>query len=229
MMIPYRYSSLILTSKIFSKNSDPAKDGQYKVHLLFEPEGLELNIVGQGRFNVEAYVGYQVLAQSLSASKLRDSLSLTHTQVQTMLASIGNLKGFDVWVPASDSGKLDWSLSEQFQLRNTIPPGNEEVEPILSEIDVLWVERGKSSIEGLFEVEHSTPVYSGLLRFNDVLLTNPNVTRFSVVANSTRRSVFSRQVFRPTFRRSGLSKLVSFLEYPNVLDWHSRLREMSKD
>jgi len=93
----------------------------------------------------------------------------------------------------------------------------------LSEIDVVWVASGRNAIEGLFEVEHSTPIYSGLLRFNDILLTDPKVSRFSIVSNDSRRAVFARQVSRPTFRRSGLSELASFLEYANVFEWHTRL------
>jgi type II restriction enzyme len=93
----------------------------------------------------------------------------------------------------------------------------------LAEIDVIWVARGGEAIEGLFEVEHSTTVYSGLLRFNDVLLTDPKVSRFSIVSNETRRALFSRQLFRPTFKKSGLAELTSFLEYSNVLDWHTRI------
>ena len=69
----------------------------------------------------------------------------------------------------------------------------------------------QTALEGLFEVEHSTPVYSGLLRFNDVLLANPKLSRFTIVSNERRRALFSKQVFRPTFRKSGLAELVSFL------------------
>jgi hypothetical protein len=84
---------------------------------------------------------------------------------------------------------------------------------------------GVDSIEALFEVEHSTSIYSGLLRFNDLLLTDPKLNRFSVVSNESRRACFSRQAFRPTFQRSGLSELVSFLEYSNVYEWHRQLSQ----
>ncbi|MGC9261878.1 MAG: hypothetical protein ACP5I8_17615, partial [Phycisphaerae bacterium] len=80
-----------------------------------------------------------------------------------------------------------------------------------------------NAIEGLFEVEHSTSIYSGLLRFNDVLLTDPNTVRFYIVSDEKRRDCFSRQAYRPTFRQSGLSERTSFLEYANVFDWHQRL------
>ena len=97
--------------------------------------------------------------------------------------------------------------------------------PILQEIDVIWLGRGASDLHALFEVEHSTPVYSGLLRFNDFHLTAPNnQSRFTVVSNDTRRALFTRQLRRPTFRTSGLSELCTFLEYVDVLAWHKRLK-----
>jgi hypothetical protein len=50
------------------------------------------------------------------------------------------------------------------------------------------------------------------------------VRNFFIVSNDTRRDVFSRQINRPTFRRSGLSEITSFLEYANVWDWHQRVK-----
>ena len=205
------------------RNAQTASDGQYKVQLLSRDNGRELYVARQGRFNVEGYVGLEPVSRSLNSTLLREAQSLTHTQVQTLLAGIGHFKDYGVYVPERDAGGLDWTLTERFQLRGSIPSGFEQVKGILSEIDVIWIARGGEAIEGLFEVEHSTTVYSGLLRFNDVLLTDPKVSRFSIVSNETRRALFSRQLFRPTFRKSGLADLTSFLEYSNVLDWHMRM------
>ncbi len=205
------------------RSAQPAKDGQYKVQLFTRDAGLDLYIARQGRFNVEGYVGFDALAGRLEANRLREARNLSHLQVQTLLAGIGNIKRYDVYIPENDAGKLDWSLTKRFALRDSIPSGFQEVKDILSEIDVVWVASGRNAIEGLFEVEHSTPVYSGLLRFNDVLLADPKVSRFSIVSNDSRRAVFARQLSRPTFRKSGLAELASFLEYANVLEWHTRL------
>lgn len=205
------------------RTAGPAGDGQYKVQLLTERQGLELYVARQGRFNVEAYVGLDTLSHCLDASKLRDTRDLSHSQVQTLLAGIGHIKNYDVYVPQNDRSKLDWSLTSSFKLQQSIPAGFEQVAGILSEIDVVWVASGRNAIEGLFEVEHSTPVYSGLLRFNDILLTNSKVSQFTIVSNDHRRELFSRQLFRPTFRKSGLAELASFLEYANVLQWHTRI------
>lgn len=204
-------------------NAQTAIDGQYKVQLLSRNDGLELYVARQGRFNVEGYVGLEAVARSLDTALLREAHNLTHAQVQTLLAGIGHSKKYGVYVPERDVGGLDWTLTDRFPLRTSIPSGFERVKGILSEIDVIWVARGGETIEGLFEVEHSTSVYSGLLRFNDVLLTAPNLSRFSIVSNEARRALFLRQLLRPTFEKSGLADLTSFLEYSNVLNWHMRV------
>lgn len=204
-------------------NAQAARDGQYKVQLIAREAVLELYIARQGRFNIEAYVGFDALEGRLEASRLRGTHDLSHLQVQTLLAGIGHIKRYDVYIPENDAGRLDWSLTKRFAIRKSIPTGFHEVRDILSEIDVVWVASGRNAIQGLFEVEHSTPIYSGLLRFNDVLLADPRVSRFSIVSNDSRRAVFARQLSRPTFRKSGLAELASFLEYANVLEWHTRL------
>lgn len=208
------------------RSADTARDGQYKVQLLSQHGALELYVARQGRFNIEGYAGFDTLERSLDGGRLRAALDPTHSQVQTLLAGIGRIKGYDVRVPAVDVGKLDWSMTQRFTLRSSLPAGFSNVSSILSEIDVVWITAGRDAIEGLFEIEHSTSVYAGLLRFNDILLTDPKVAQFSIVSNDARRAVFSRQLFRPTFRRSGLAELTSFLEYANVVDWHTRLAEV---
>lgn len=204
-------------------NAEPASDGQYKVQLLTRTSTLELYVSRQGHFNVEGYVGLESIEPSMEAQLMRDVQALSHSQVQTLLAGIGHAKGHDVYIPEYDIGKLDWSLTKDFSLRRRVPEGFDQARGILSEIDVVWIASGRNHIEGLYEIEHSTSVYSGLLRFNDVLLTDPHVSQFSIVSNDSRRELFSRQIFRPTFRKSGLAELCSFLEYSNVLAWHQRL------
>ena len=206
------------------RSAEPARDGQHKAQMVSDRAARQLYIARKGRFNIEGYEGTGALARVLSSVGREASSQLSHSQVQTLLAAVGNMKGFDVWVPDTDVGRMDWSLTPRFQLRDHAPVCHPGVSAILSEIDVVWITRGANSIEALYEVEHSTPVYSGLLRLNDLLLAAPSISRFHIVSNETRRDLFCRQLSRPTFRASGLSGLVSFLEYSSVLEWHDRLR-----
>jgi hypothetical protein len=134
----------------------------------------------------------------------------------------------DVWVPPGDRQRLDWSLTSRFESRDVVAYGFDAVRSVLQEVDVVWIQKGSSDLKALFEVEHSTPIYSGLLRFNDIHLVAPSLRpRFSIVANDVRRDLFVRQLNRPTFRVSGLSELCTFLEYVNVLGWFNRVKSQA--
>src|SRR5436309_4850773 len=125
-------------------NAEPARDGQYKVQLTNQANALELYVARQGRFNVEAYVGFETLERSLEAQRFRPAGALSHSQVQTLLAGIGHAKGYEVLVPESDIGKLDWSLTKDFALGRKLPEGFDEVRSVLREIDVVWVANGRN-------------------------------------------------------------------------------------
>jgi hypothetical protein len=204
----------------------PADDGQYKAQVYSDPASTELYIANAGRFGVEGYFGWNEL-NTPADSKTRSQASvLGHSQVQTILGAIGFAKGNDIWCPQVDRAGLDWTVADQFPLHNSLPHRFQAVEPVLSEVDVVWMNRGAGDLVALFEVEHTTSIYSGLLRFNDVHLVAPDLhPRFSIVANDTRRSLYVRQVNRPTFQRSGLAEVCTFMEYENVLDWYSRIKK----
>jgi len=202
----------------------PAKDGQYKAVIYPQTEGTEIVLPKAGRFNVEGNFGYGVLDNLLDSAKLRSVPVLTHSEVQTLLGAVGTAKGYDIWVPTKDRVGLDWNLTKSFECREEIPSTFSSIKSVLQEVDVIWFRRGSSDVSALFEVEHSTPIYSGLLRLNDVHLVAPTaISRFTIVSNDARRSLFVRQVNRPTFRTSGLSELCTFLEYVDVLGWHGRI------
>ncbi len=169
-------------------------------------------VANAGRFNVEGYFGWNEFNTPVDAGIRAQASQLTHSQVQTLLGAIGFKKGNEIWYPQVDRGSLDWNMAEAFPIHDRLPERFKMVEPILSEVDVVWIRRGGGDLAALFEVEHTTSIYSGLLRFNDVHLVAPNLQpRFSVVANDSRRSLFVRQLNRPTFQCSGLSDICTFM------------------
>ena len=201
-----------------------ARDGQYKVQVYLQDSRIEFYIARAGRFNVDGHQGWKSLYDLMDTGKLREQPDLSHPQVQSLLGAIGKAKGFDIWIPRSDRSRMDWSLTMPFECRENLPSGYDPVVSTLAEVDVIWIGKGANVLQALFEVEHSTPIYSGLLRFNDIHLTAPNaLPRFSVVSKDARRELFARQLSRPTFQTSGLFMLCTFLDYINVLDWHDRI------
>jgi hypothetical protein len=207
------------------QSMSPNSDGQYKTQVYLNSDGIELYIARAGRFNVEGHMGLDGLDALVDSSRVRNMPELSHTQVQTFLGAIGSIKGHDIWIPQSDRNRLDWSLTGQFECRERLPYGLESVQGVLQEVDVVWIHKGTGQLSALFEVEHSTPIYSGLLRFNDIHLVATNLRpRFYIVANDARHSLFVRQLNRPTFQMSGLPELCTFLEYVNVYAWYSRVK-----
>lgn len=207
------------------RQSPPAIDGQIKAQVIYSEDSCNLYLPRVGYFNVDAYSGVNYLTFLIRKDKQKITTDLSHSQAQTLIGSIGHLKGYTIYIPPNNIELLDWTLTNRYQIIPALPGYIEERTRFASEIDVIWIEQKRNFIAAAFEVEHSTPVYSGLLRFNDVLLTCPGVSRFFVVSNETRRDLFSRQIQRPTFERSGLNELTSFLDYANVFNWHHRLFE----
>jgi hypothetical protein len=177
LLVPFdEYEEVFQTTR-------PARDGQYKAQIyLMEDGGTDLYLAQAGRFNVEGNLGWSALDRLTKGVSGDVPQNLSHSQMQTLLGAIGSVKGYDVWVPAYDRAKLDWSIARQFECRTVPLYGFQTVAHILQEVDVVWLQRGSSEPRALFEVEHSTSIYSGLLRFNDVHLVAPELPlKFSIV------------------------------------------------
>jgi type II restriction enzyme len=123
----------------------------------------------------------------------------THTQVQGWLRDLGLALGFSVWVAANDRGRP----YEGGRLSDGCLEDLPGVEDTVRLIDVLWLGRGDGRILAAFEVEHSTSIYSGILRIQDLALS-PGGARLRglyVVAPDKREEDVRRQVARPAFHR----------------------------
>jgi hypothetical protein len=183
--------------------------------MLFKETGTEFYISKIGKFNVDAYYGLKALYEFTNTNlKLPD---LSHSMVQSMLGAIGWKKGYRIWYPQSDRELIQKTVIKEVNILATLPHFGEEIRNIISEIDVIWFDVNKPV--SFFEVEHSTPIYSGLLRFNDVLLAISGTDNFNIVADEDRQGKFGREANRPTFKSSKLSEKVAFLNYRNVYQW----------
>jgi hypothetical protein len=142
-------------------------------------------------------------------------------QIQASLAEIGAIMGFRIWIPRSDRGRVR-DLASEATHRAFLEdlPLNYDTATLdtIEQIDVLWL-KGRS-IARAFEVEHTTAVYSGLLRMADLLALQPNMDiRLHIVAPDERREKVFREMLRPVFSlldRGPLSRSCTFISYESV-------------
>lgn len=139
----------------------------------------------------------------------------THTEIQAKLRDIGHFEGFDVWV--ADRGTA-WNgqVLGNGCLTELPVVAADRTRSVMRMIDVIWFRKGAGHPERFFEIEHSTSVYSGLLRFNDVMIDFPIPEAFIVGDGEKTRAKFEREIARRTFEQSGLRNVTKFLYYDLV-------------
>lgn len=146
---------------------------------------------------------------------LRESM-----QIQGALAKIGAAMGFTIWLPRADRSRvlLAWT-PEEGQLATALPLGYDPTTmKTIEQIDVLWMR--KRSIVRAFEVEHTTSIYSGLLRMADLVALQPNIdVKLHIVAPVEKREKVLEEIRRPVFsllEGRALSQMCTYLSYDKV-------------
>lgn len=138
----------------------------------------------------------------------------THTDIQGWLRDLGHALGFDVWVAANDRsrpfgiGRLaDGCIA---QLPSSVQGGGDAV----ALIDVIWF-AGGGAPAAAFEVEHTTSIYSGIVRLLDLAqgaAISNNLPLF-LVAPDKREDEVKDQLLRPAFRTATQNLCLRYLPY----------------
>ena len=137
-----------------------------------------------------------------------------HVRIQWKLARLRRKAGERVWVPIGDRPKLKRAFEfedydEQFAAGIDLPHS------YLENIDVVWKQEFR--IGAAYEIEHSTSIYSGLLRFADLNIVAPNTLYpMFIVAPKEKKARLRDQLRRPAFRRLELDRKVRFLSYEAI-------------
>ncbi len=156
-------------------------------------------------------------SEKTDANEIRESL-----QIQAALAEIGSQMGFQIWLPRADRARVltKWK-PDAGVLLDELPVGFDQATmKTIEQIDVLWLKR--RSIVRAFEVEHTTSVYSGLLRMADLLAMQPNLRiKLHIVAPALRREKVIQEIRRPVFallEGGALSEICTYLSYDMVAE-----------
>jgi len=156
----------------------------------------------------------QGTAQSFHVlEEARDSI-----KKQAELVEIGAKMGFDIWVPRADLARVERELSSEARekILRELPLNFDRVTfKTIENIDVLWLK--KRTLARAFEIEHTTAIYSGLMRMADLLALQPNIDiKLHIVAPEHRRDKVLDEIQRPVFAlldKGPLANSCTFLSY----------------
>ena len=164
----------------------------------------------------EAAGQYQKEQNNVDDSDPGDSENKTseHLRMQYLLLRLGRQAGEKVWAPKGDQGRLKSQFNfEDFE--ETFAAGLDTQVKYVDNIDVVW--KDEFRIDAAFEIENSTSIYSGLLRFADLGMVAPNTLYpLFLVAPSERRNRVKEQLSRPIFKHLHLAEKVRYLTYERV-------------
>ncbi len=154
--------------------------------------------------------------RSMIASRDADR---THGEIQSWLRDLGFALGFDVWIAANDRSRDVHGRALGHDCRTTLPldvessPGAD----VIRLIDVLWISKSEERVVAAFEVEHTTSIYSGILRLLDLARGAPGhaTNGLFLVAPDRREEDVRTQLRRPALRAVG-ELHVRFLPYSEL-------------
>ena len=141
-------------------------------------------------------------------------------RVQALIATIGAQMGMSIWIPRADrTAVLKVWKNEGSELLERLPLNYDDTTlRTIEQIDVLWL-RGRSIVRA-FEVEHTTAVYSGILRMADLLALQPNMDiNLHIVAPEAKREKVFQEIRRPVFsllERGPLAESCTYLSYDSL-------------
>lgn len=143
-------------------------------------------------------------------------------KIQALLARIGTKMGMQIWIPRNDRNAIVGELNtENIEILQQLPLNYDETTlKTIEQIDVLWLRR--RSIIRAFEVEHTTSIYSGILRMADLLALQPNMDiKLHIVAPDDRREKVFREIRRPVFsllEKGPLAENCTYLSYESIIE-----------
>lgn len=175
--------------------------GRYPAPPLDEADGVS---IADWKTRLErARAEAQALSKTIAAQGESDR---THAEIQAWLRDLGIALGHDVWIAANDRGRLHDGVPLGQGCLERLPPAIATAAGAdsIRLIDVLWLEKDEDRVAAAFEVEHSTSIYSGIVRMLDLALSGGDLhaaAGFFLVAPDAREADVRAQLGRPAFSR----------------------------
>ncbi|BCA55954.1 hypothetical protein W02_30940 [Nitrospira sp. KM1] len=140
-------------------------------------------------------------------------------RMQALTARIGQQMGLSIWIPRADRSGVLKELKDAGQVLERLPLNYDDTTlRTIEQIDVLWL-RGRSIVRA-FEIEHTTSVYSGILRMADLLALQPNMDiKLHIIAPVMKREKVFQEIRRPVFsllEKGPLAETCTYISYDSL-------------
>jgi len=145
-----------------------------------------------------------------------------HSYYQGLIVEIGNMQGFQTFVPYQDKNKVFLSrrLSNCASLIEFYSFTYEHVVKRAITIDVTWF-NSRNFPHSFFEIEHTTDIQNSLLKFVEL---QDFFTNFFIISAVDRKNEFQHKIGYNAFK--DIKDRVRFVDYDYVSNLHSKSSQL---
>jgi len=145
-----------------------------------------------------------------------------HSYYQGLLVELGNMKGFNTFVPNQDKNRmfLTKKLGAITTLQNIFSFTYEETLRRAKTVDTIWFNE-RNFPHSLFEVEYSTDFQNSMGKYFDLQDFN---AEFYLVSHQSKRKKFLQVINFGMFKK--MKANVKFLDYDFISNWHTKIFEL---
>ena len=200
----------LIISQTQNGQTYPVEEEEYK-------KWLTQRVRGVGKVVTVAVPEDTDVEETINEVTIRESF-----KVQAILAQVGEALGFKIWLPKNDRSRVlqEWQPERDVLLDHLPLNYDQTTIRTIEQIDVLWIRR--RSIMRAFEIEHTTSIYSGILRMADLLALQPNMDiKLHIITPQERKDKVFHEIQRPVFsllERGPLSELFNFISYDSLYE-----------
>lgn len=153
----------------------------------------------------------------IKKGKEKKAEEFNHSYFQGLLVEIGNMRGFETFVPRQDKSKLflNKPLGKISTLETVYLFSYDDFVKRAKTIDVIWFNERKMP-SSFFEVEHSTDIYNSLIKFSDL---QDFYSNYCIVADLARKREFESKIAVNVFKN--VKNRISFMSYDDLSEIHT--------
>lgn len=164
-------------------------------------------------------------SKTVQSRQISQEAEHSHTSIQGLLRDLGKALGYSVWIASNDRQRVYANKVLGHGCMTCLPPAihTTNVVDAIALIDVLWFDTA-NNVVAAFEVEHSTSIYSGIVRMLDLAMSLPEQTHLPLflVTPDARQEEVRKQINRPAFSRIEALNL-RFLSYNDLHCHHDSI------